>query len=104
MSNINDDKDSIPDGYIKHLKDTKKFIQELETEEILSERRDNITNIKNRMALDKNGTEIQKTRLINQLKNGLGEKIKENPNEVIIIKRSWYQKLGVTIRKILSKI
>ena len=45
----------------------------------------------------------EKKRLINDIKNGLGSEIKNNPNKVVIIKKPWYSKIGLILKKIFTK-
>jgi hypothetical protein len=45
----------------------------------------------------------EKKRLINDIKNGLGSEIKSNPNKVVIIKKPWYSKIGLMLKKIFTK-
>lgn len=54
-------------------------------------------------ALEKYKTALKKVQLINELKSGLGEEIRKNPNKVRIIEKKWYQKLGVALKKIFTK-
>jgi hypothetical protein len=103
MEKVNDNMDSLPEGYIKHLEENRKFIETLAKEELIEERRDNLDNLKNRMVLDIRQTEIAKNRFINELKNsGLGERIKAAPNEVEIIKRPLPVRIWRRIRKFFN--
>ncbi len=54
-------------------------------------------------ALEKYKTALRKVQLINELKAGLGEEIRKNPNKVRIIEKKWYQKVGITLKKIFTK-
>ena len=53
--------------------------------------------------LDMYKTARDKAMFINELKMGLGDDIKKNPSKVTVIKKTWYQKLGITIKKIFTK-
>lgn len=57
----------------------------------------------NEINIDKYKTALKKAQLINDLKQGLGEEIKKNPNLVTRIEESWYKKLGVFIKGIFTK-
>ncbi len=45
----------------------------------------------------------EKNKLIKDLKNGLADEIKNNPNKVKIIKKSFFQRIGIFIRKIFTR-
>ena len=49
-------------------------------------------------------TEFDKNRFIDKIKSGLGEEIKNNPNKVIVIKKSKFQRLKESISKKISYI
>jgi hypothetical protein len=49
-------------------------------------------------------TEFNKNRFINKIKSGLGEEIKNNPNKVIVIKKSKFQRLKENISKKITYI
>lgn len=53
--------------------------------------------------LDKYKTALTKVQFINEIKNGLGEEIKNNPNTVIKINKTWYQKFKIIINNIFTK-
>jgi len=52
---------------------------------------------------DKYVTALKKAQFANEIKAGLGAKIKENPNKVIIIKKSWGQKALSWFKNIFTK-
>jgi len=52
--------------------------------------------------LDMYKTARTKVMFINELKTGLGDDIKTNPSKVNIIKKTWYQKLLITLKKIFT--
>jgi flagellar biosynthesis chaperone FliJ len=81
---------------------TKKFIKQLESEE-KHERVETIDSIVNDIKATKTQTELNKDRFINEIKSGLGQTIKEKPNDVRIIKKTWYQKLKIWIKNIFTK-
>ena len=86
----------------KANKQTTEFIKNLKLEEN-NERVETIDSIVNDIKATKNQTEINKSRFINKIKNGLGQTIKEKPNDIRIIKKSWYQKLKIWIKNIFTK-
>jgi hypothetical protein len=63
-----------------------------------------IKQIENQMKGDMFMTEIRKKKFIGDLKNGLGEEIKKNPNQVKFIKEPWYKKVSNFIKKIFRKL
>jgi hypothetical protein len=48
-------------------------------------------------------TNAVKKQFIQEIKNGLGDKIKLEPNKVKIIKKPWYIKLKQSIKNIFTK-
>jgi hypothetical protein len=83
-------------------KQTKKFIQDIEREE-QNERVETLDVIINDIKGQKNQTKINKNKFINEIKFGLGEKIKENPTTIIKHTKPWYVKLGNWFKKIFTK-
>jgi len=59
--------------------------------------------IKREELLDMYKTAKYKVGLISELKAGLGDDIKRNPNGVNIIKKTWKQKLMIGLKKIFTK-
>lgn len=53
---------------------------------------------------DKSRTEREKNKFISQIKFGLGEEIKKNPNKITIIKKPLTQKIKENIRKVFRYI
>ena len=53
--------------------------------------------------MEKLKTTLKKAQFIQEIKNGLGSEIKKNPNQITIIKKPWYKKLGLFLRKIFTK-
>jgi hypothetical protein len=53
--------------------------------------------------LEKYKTALKKAQFIKEIKTGLGQEIKTNPNKFILIKKPWYKKLGDAIKKIFTK-
>jgi len=49
-------------------------------------------------------TALKKTQFINELKNGLGQEMKKNPNAVKIIKKSRYKKFISWVKKLFIKL
>jgi hypothetical protein len=52
---------------------------------------------------DKFVTALKKAQFANEIKAGLGVKIKENPSKVTIIKKSWIQKVLSWFKNIFTK-
>ena len=55
------------------------------------------------MKADKANTELKKNKFISEIKSGLGEKIKQNPNEIKAIQKSKKQKIKDFLKKIFNK-
>ena len=95
--------DKLPEGFLKHLAQTKNVIQEIELEEY-KERFDTEEAIRNRMVTDLKNTQHNKERFINEIKHNLGPIIKINPGEVIHIKRPWYYKILKFFKRLIKTI
>jgi hypothetical protein len=80
----------------------KKFINDLEKEESI-ERVETLDSNINKMKADKANTELKKNKFISEIKSGLGDKIKEKPNEIKLIKKSKKQKIKDFLKKIFNK-
>lgn len=55
------------------------------------------------IGLDKYKTALKKVQFINEIKNGLGSEIKENPNQIKIIKKTRIEKFKIFLKKIFTK-
>ncbi len=55
------------------------------------------------LLLEKYKTAMKKVQFLNEIKSGLGDEIKANPNGVKIIKKSWGEKLKMHLKKIFTK-
>jgi len=53
--------------------------------------------------VEKYKTALKKQQFINELKSGLGDEIKKNPNKAKIIEKKWYQRLGIVFKNIFTK-
>jgi hypothetical protein len=53
--------------------------------------------------LQKYITELKKKDFINEIKSGLGQEIKQKPNQLKIIKKPWHKKLKIFLGKIFTK-
>jgi hypothetical protein len=93
---------TLEDILVRFNKQTKKFIQEIEKEEN-SERIESLDVMINDMKGQRNQTIINKNKFINEIKFGLGEKIKENPTTIIKHTKPWYTNLGVRFKRIFTK-
>lgn len=80
----------------------RKFIAELEKQSA-NERIESVTEIENDIKAQKIRTERDKLKFIKDVKSGLGNKIKDNPNAIRIIKKPWYVKLGAFFKNIFTK-
>jgi glycerophosphoryl diester phosphodiesterase len=81
---------------------TKKFIKELEHEEE-TERVETLDSIINEIKGQINYTKTQRARFINEIKSGLGDKIKENPTVIIKHNKPWYIIISNWFKNIFTK-
>lgn len=86
----------------KFDKQNKEFIKNIEKEEQL-ERIETLDAIKNDMKAQTTQTERAKEKFAKNILNGLGEKVKANPNKVTVVKKPWNVKLKEFIKKIFTK-
>lgn len=52
--------------------------------------------------LEKYKTAMKKVQFIQELKTGLGKEIKENPSKFTVIKKTWFQKIMLRLKKIFT--
>jgi len=52
---------------------------------------------------DKKTTELNKSKFITELKNGLGEEIKNNPGKLTFVKKTKFQKFVAWLKKFFVK-
>ncbi len=53
--------------------------------------------------VEKYKTALKKNQFLNEIRTGLGEEIKKNPNRVKIIKKTWGQRLRLFLTKLFTK-
>lgn len=82
-------------------KQRKDFIKQIEMEEE-NERIEHLDAIINDIKAQKEQTKIRRDKFINEIKFGLGEQIKNNPNEIIIHKKPWHVKTKEWFKKIFT--
>lgn len=63
-----------------------------------------IKQIENEIKADLFMTEIRKKKFIGDLKSGLGEEIKKNPNKVKFVKQPWYKKISNFFKKVFRAL
>jgi len=80
----------------------RKLINEIEKEEEIASR-ESYDMIESDIKSTKIKTDLAKERFINELKTGLGTKIKENPNRVKIIKPSLIKRFFTWFKSIFTK-
>lgn len=85
----------------KFNKQNKNFINDIEKEESM-ERIETFQAVENDIKGQKFQTDIFKDKFVNEIKGGLGKKLKANPNTIVIIKKPWYNKLKDFIKKIFT--
>lgn len=93
---------TVQDILDKANKQTKKFIKDLDDEENI-ERVETIDAVQNDIRGVRQNVELKKRLYINEIKSGLGSIVKKNPSEVIIIKKTFSQKVKLFIQKIFTK-
>jgi len=59
--------------------------------------------IEKEMLADKYVTALKKVKFINELKTGLGDEIKANPNGIKVIKKPLFQRIKESLKKIFTK-
>jgi hypothetical protein len=96
--------ENLPEGYLTHLKENKEFIESLAKEELKNNRMDTVEAHQIRIKMDRDKTQRDKSKFISEIKSGLGEQIKANPNKVEFIKRPWYYKLKQFIKNVFKKV
>jgi len=57
----------------------------------------------NEILANKEKTEREKQGLIRDLRSGLGDEIRKNPNKITIIKKTWFQRLTLFIKRIFTR-
>lgn len=62
-----------------------------------------IQSAENERKLEQFKTTLKKSQFIDEIKAGLGAEIKSNPGRVKIIKKKWYQKLGIALKSLFTK-
>lgn len=53
--------------------------------------------------LEKYKTALKKAQFVKDIKGGLGVDIKNNPNKVRVIEKTFLQKLGMVLKKLFTK-
>jgi hypothetical protein len=61
-----------------------------------------IKKLEREMLGDKYMSALRKVQFINELKSGLGNEIKANAGKVKIIKKTWFEKLTIALKKIFT--
>ena len=93
---------TIQDILDKANQQTKQFIKELDGEDNI-ERVESIDAIQNDIKGVRQNVELKKNLFINELKSGLGDIVKENPGKVIVIKKTFGQKVKRFFQNIFTK-
>lgn len=55
------------------------------------------------MLLEKYKTAMKKAKLLEEIKNGLGDEIKKNPGRAHIIKKTWFQRFMIKLKALFTK-
>lgn len=93
---------TLEDVLDKFNKHNKEFINNIDKEEEF-ERIETVDSILNDIKAQQFQTERFKEKFAKSIVEGLGEKVKANPNTVKIIKKPWYLKFKEFIKKIFIK-
>jgi hypothetical protein len=93
---------TLEDILVRFDKQTKHFISEIEKEE-QSERIETLDAMINDIKAQKAQTKINKNRFINDIKTGLGDKIKKDPTTIVKYTKPWYVKFGDWFKNIFTK-
>ena len=110
MSEENEEKDfSFEKGYMSIHEllasngvNQRNLLNEIEREERV-EGRESYDMIEADIKANKTKSNLSKERFINEMKKGLGESIKENPNSARVIEKSFMTRLGIKIKSIFTK-
>lgn len=94
---------SIQEILDKANEQTKKFIKDLENEEKNLERVETINVVENEIKAIRNNTELKKKQFINELKSGLGDRLKQNPNQIIVKKETLLQRIAKKLKNLFTK-
>jgi len=86
----------------KFSKDNEQFIKNIEEEEALEDN-ESIDDIEKEIKGDKLKTEITKNRFIDEIKGGLGNNIKNNPNTIKKVEKTKGQKLKEFLKELFTK-
>jgi len=87
---------------LKFKENNKKFRDNLEREE-QGERIETLDSITNDIKATKISTTLKTNQFINEIKGGLGDKVRSNPNGIKFIKKKWYKRFGDYMKKIFTK-
>ena len=79
------------------------FKKELDKEEKYEDNIETVDSIQNDIKAIKESTKRNKYQFIEEMRTGLGDKIKENPTQITVIKKKWHEKLGNVIKNIFTK-
>ena len=93
---------TLEDVLDKFNKHNKEFINKIDKEEEF-ERIETVDSILNDIKAQQFQTERTKDKFAKSIINGLGEKVKANPNTIVIVKKPWYVKFKEYIKKIFTK-
>jgi hypothetical protein len=53
--------------------------------------------------LEKHKTNLKKSEFIREIKSGLGNEIKSNPNAIKVLKKPWHKRLKMFLSKIFTR-
>ena len=93
---------TIQDILDKANQQTKRFIKDLEAEENI-ESVETVDSVRNDIKAVRQNVELKKKKFINELKGDLGANVKENPNKVIVIKKTFGQKVKEFFKNIFTR-
>jgi hypothetical protein len=98
-------KDIIPleEVLIRFENNKKEFRDKLEKQEDYENSIETHESITNDIKGVKQSTEIKKNSFINEIKSGLGNEVKRNPNGIKVIKKSGWQRFKESIKKLFTR-
>lgn len=88
---------------VRFNKTNEEFKNRLDQEEQYEDSIETVDSIQNDIKGIKQNTDIKKVQFIREMKAGLGQQIKENPTQITVVKKKWYERLGAAIKGIFTR-
>jgi uncharacterized protein Yka (UPF0111/DUF47 family) len=93
---------TLEDILVRFNNQTKKFIEEIDKEDNI-DRVESLDAIVNDIKAQKMQTSLYKNKFINEIKSGLGEKIKSEPTTIVKHSKPWYNNINKWVKSIFTK-